>query len=262
MKRFVAASLILCVFCSIGYCAKPSSSKYLTEPFDTSIQQLPKGFHGHDLVAVINATKTLNVEKKEFESTKEFTERKNALLDKKIIRNVKLRDKFAFVYFEPKKIGMTYNADSERMTIGGYSAAMNATMNISFMAIGKESYYTGQNAFGAKVRVLRQTGKEYYLRAGCYDYNNRSTGTISTSGSFHVAKERAARAKSSTALLFIGKLHEPYLEEHNYNSGATFDNPYERKMHAHILVFKIDEVWAFNASTGEIYSKSNLYQCP
>lgn len=75
----------------------------------------------------------------------------------------------------------------------------------------------------------------------------------------NVSPEEARHLKHSLAVLYLGSLALPYVEDFAYYSKATVDNPTELTLSGGTIVVDMRETIVFDARTGKILHRAKHY---
>ncbi len=222
---------------------------------------LPARFDGHDIVQVYETISAQFGAKDEFETSAAFEKRISSAIP---------TDVFAFVRELPGEppFALRYDADRGVLEITDIlstrmiyppspSHALGSYMH--FAVFRRDSLgslqYEGSNAYGAKATVSFESANEFGIIASNAfgpDYYSPIGFRLSPDVA-RAAKERADRA------LYICQLERirdyPIAFECRFGSSPTITLPRERSYKEFGLSTRVNEVWLFNSTTGEVLAR-------
>lgn len=244
-----------------GSAADGSERVYAAVPLDPSVDALPKGYAGHDCRTMSRALKALNPAKDEYETTAAYAERVAAFGAKPIAGSVTVADYVAFVPDYPL-ITTSYDADVGQFRISGSMGAIDGLVGSSLVLsvvtdskVLTRSTYIAANAYGRKVEV-RKT--QLYACAVALPQLRQSYRSAAFDAIVSLSPDEAKVAKENVAILYVGKLAEPYWAKFFFNIEPKIDSPTETTWTGDALVIRDAEVWLFDKRTGRIYQKSKI----
>lgn len=240
---------------------KSESNTFDGNPFDSSLNNLPIAYKGHDCKSISSTLKKLKIEKDEFETTADFDSRIAAIQDKKLYSKISVGDLLAFKRGGNQDVSVKYSADDRILYIEAkpmiYGTVVNGKMltwdNINVSS--KDSYYRGSNAYGATVNV-RKTD----LQTCSLAFSNVKRDLLGTIDVVltDIPPELARRAKSGVSYFYIGKLEQPYIAKVYDSTPAKIDWPFETNWRGDALVFKLMHAWVVENKTGEVLGKRDF----
>ncbi len=242
---------------------KTEESKAVTQQLNLNSENLGPNFRGHDVVAVFSAIKSSPwlTPKSEFESTVNFDRRRNTFVDRPLYSNLKPSDYFAFV-IGGDAVEVNYDADFQLLsftltaqTIKFLLEDGSPTLDAIPIrhAVHTRGQYLGSNAFGATTVVTRATSEDY----GVAFVPDTWLFGDSHAFSYHVPMrpEDARVIKTIAKLLLICRLSEPWLRQQSYRVNPTIDIPSESQFNDRYLQVAPEQLWLFNARTGQVIVK-------
>ena len=137
---------------------KQPAPTFLARDFDTSMDQIPPGFLGHNPVKILESAKALSarMQKSEYETESQWLERRNTILRSPVLGGMTIGGTFALVISNltaPGVLWSKYDADRRRLNVWvearslDYSQADN-WRSVRVIETARSSSYLGQNAFG------------------------------------------------------------------------------------------------------------------
>ncbi|MGI9068367.1 MAG: energy transducer TonB [Pyrinomonadaceae bacterium] len=260
--------------------AKPSPV-FSTQPFDPSVPSLPPNFAGHNASELYKRIVGRNQvsAKGEFETTESYDRRLQAEAAKPLLGSLTQNSVFAFAIGQsegkPGKLESGYDAD--RHVLHVYAKLKVAFDNSEERSrrpqplklpkevgrslswadtVTEHSFYTGTNAFGAKVRVERHV--QVFMEIAFGNYLNFAALTGFSDLKLDVAE--AIRAKRNLKLLLVCRLAPPYVMKDTGYFAPKIDNPYEESQYYYSLNTELLEIWFFDSVTGRVYAKEKPTQ--
>ncbi len=118
--------------------------------------------------------------------------------------------------------------------------------------------YVESNTYGTKatVRKTEITNFSFAIRnIKEFDGVGGNSYSPKIELSLKMSVERAKQAKENLATLFVVKLAPPFYDISSFDLKPTIDKPREIHSTDLILIGDVNEIWLFNGSSGEIYSK-------
>lgn len=256
--------------------AKPSPIVYSTHPFDPSVSSLPPNFRGHDAAALYKrlAAKNQISAKGEFEATESYLRRVQAEAAMPLLGSLTRNSVFAFVIGQsegkPGKLESGYDADLHVLHV--YAEPKVAFDNSEARSprpqplklpkevgrslswantVTERSFYTGSNAFGAKVRVERSVHVFMAIAFRNYLHFASLRGFID----LNLDVAEAIRAKRNLKMLLVCRLAPPYVMTATGYFEPKNDDPYEETYYYYSLNTELLEIWFFDSVTGRVYAK-------
>ncbi len=236
---------------------KESGKIYYKGNFDTTVENLPRNFNGHDIEKINSFFKQNASKKGEYETTEEYKKR-IAQLNLENIYAFKIEDSW-LIHVDP------YYADSQILRIEINTTPVNASDDFydkrdSFIIKEKrqsERSYLGRNAFGVSAMVK----EVYILRYGLALINGKNFGIYRFD--IKTPIDKAKNLKEKLAFIIVCKVNPPHEIDPIAFDGsdyikATLNNPIELIYKIYYLNIEALEIWAYNEQTGEIHLKKNL----
>lgn len=240
---------------------KTTKNIFAADPFDTTVNNLPIGYKGHDCKSISSALKKFKLKKDEFETTADFESRMIAVSENKISSKLAAGDLLAFKRGGYQDVTVKYSADdrilsieAKPMTYSAFVAGRQLTwdnVNVS----RKESFYRASNAYGATVTVTKTD-----LNTCSLAFSNINTGLFGTIDVVikDASPELAKRAKSGVSYFYIGMLERPFISNIYESSPPKIDYPFETNWRGDALVFKLLSTWVVENKTGEVLGKNDF----
>jgi hypothetical protein len=266
-RILLAISVIaLCTTHSAGQRGQ-SNPGYSTTEINTGAASLPPNFSGNSLAAVYSVMKGRQdeMDKREFETTDQYKTRIAVTKARPIIGSLGIHNRFAFVL---EDVDAKYDADNHNLHLAiraDYSRVRSQTAkpiaerNLTITAMSSltsQGEYIGQNAFGAKWRIVRGTEVLWYLE--CPGDALQQGATVD----FDVALAQAPHYKRNLRFLMIGRLASPYANGSVETTTATIDKPTELTLDERSVYFKPEAWWLYDLSNGRIIHKQSLVNKP
>ena len=277
MKLVIVVSIITCSI-SVNAETKKSGkrnvsttkpSKYSSEPFDCTLESLPRNYLGQDLellYARLDKMRTNTPVKDEFETTEQFKKRQEAYTKQPILKNINKDSVLA----ASLPAALVYNADTQdaavEIHIGNFVSSKYylSQKDQKYCTAGnrviKSKSYSDymSNAFGATVKVEHNRADYVGLALNNpevfgLDKSNRCGNVI-----FKIQKMDtgiAKQLKNDFAVMIVFKIVDPYVETNSDYSEATIDAPYESSAGYKYVVSNIKEAWVYSLSTGKVFLK-------
>lgn len=269
--------------------AEPSSllSRYSIQSFDLTITRLPTGFRGHDAEAIYKrlAKRGSALSKREFETTESFRTRITAESAQQLMGGLTRSSIFAFVI---GNVESRYDADlqilktwSALKTVSDDTNYKNQNRSVQWGKHNLSKHYVGRNAFGVlakveshKVDVFEVAFENYqdfpvvkYIDSVQEDVlksigvtpksedDYETFGDVAFAAALKMDPQSARRAKKNLRVLLVCRLRPPYTIEGGHYTKPTIDSPREFLFNNYSLNTELLEVWFFDISTGQVYSK-------
>lgn len=255
---------------------------FLETNFDPSVEKLPSHFAGHDIKTLYNELSTLaaGAKKGEFETTEEFGARLRRENSGTLLGKSEKNGLFAFTLLNAGGEAF-YDADQKIMTMAVVLSLASKDVytpsdkkGLVSQSEGSEETYEGSNAMGGKVQVTRHLGKDYevalrnYSNFGMTRYVNSRTRSLGyTTDTFAndailiqipMDVATAKSVKEHLKVLAIVRLLEPYTFEGTLYDKPTFDRPQEYFLQYYYVNAELLELWAYDDTSGQIYSRKKL----
>ena len=240
------------------------------------------GLRGVDPAGLVRALEgIMAVEKGEFESTADFTQRKNSLLSNKIMGEYGIDDAFPFIVEVGKYasclngIRYAYDADKSRATLHlsawsdalgdrgySYSADSDAPKYDTLVLRRddkKDTSYMGVNAFGVSTPVKVSRGVIYQVAAKKIPYikGRRTLSCEEKKAAFAWQVDAAVAEKELPSLkaMLIVKLKPPYVLYSDYQREPTRDDPVDIEVQTRAVFGDVVKVVVYSGITGNIISQ-------
>jgi hypothetical protein len=239
-------------------------------PFDISLEKLPPGFAGNDIIAITEALfKRWSAQTKdEFETTAAYQQRISKLNATPYLDQLVPSSLLAFVLPE-EALQTAYNADTQMMAftvrlpidkrpLCEREKAMKCRALVLTTPLVSQSSFIGQNAFGAKFKADK-------FHAVSYGMNFLESATLPIQDPWEYAYRMhmsvpaasARMVKPALRAVVIGHLTNMNLSLDAAAKTATIHEPVETNVLHFRLHFAIKEIWFFNTVTGEVLAKLN-----
>lgn len=276
------------LFIALGFLASAPAStsgqrvkKTPTPVFSYDWKKIPPTFGGNDFEAiwrVLFNTKSL-LEKDEFETTSQFTDRITNRSAIKLGSTLTAADELIFVYrpTEPSPHGLwsEYDADRQVLTI---TVQTNKHETYKYKSIGSDNpkitlfgtetkphkfekgrSYAAKNSLGAKATVTQYFYSNFYLAiTNIADFVGYDKGFMSAEINLklEVPADKARLLKSNLSVLYIADLIHPYYAlGGNELQTPTIADPAKTNVLDHYLVARVKAIWIFDRTTGEVLVK-------
>ncbi|MGI8655438.1 MAG: hypothetical protein ACR2LC_09490 [Pyrinomonadaceae bacterium] len=266
---------------------KRKEDRYINAAFDIKTEKLPPNFHGADARALYSdlAVHQVSIDKKgEFETTEDYRRRVENAGSSSFLGVIKPDSVLAFEVMNSS--GETlYNADTQTMNVVvALTSVTGATLYdddktrraITSQADVESSEYEASNAYGAKVTVTRNTGKDFEIAFHEFpsfgmtryvDSRTREQGFTGDSFAkdvihvdFKTDIPAAKKIKSNLRVLAVAKLLSPYTSNGKFYNKPTRDDPNEFFIQYDYLNAELLELWVYDISTGQVYAKKKRAQ--
>jgi len=228
---------------------------FSTAAFDPTVESLPARFPGHSCRAIAKALKASNPAKGEFETSDAYSKRLEGIKTTALFGGVAANDIFSFVRPVLSQ-DIKYEADSQTMYVYYLLpinlASRRSAADLVDVSLPKRTTYTGENAYGKKVSVEKAVYDVCALSLKNIEYEPRRT---SANDGFKISPEEARLTKENLALLYVGKLAEPYYVQYGNISKPTIDAPTDVLWNGDSVVIEVLSVWAIDKSTGRVLKK-------
>lgn len=265
-----------------------SSAAYLNVSFDPVIQKIPVPYLGHNIEQVYKSfDKRKKAEHKdEFETTEQYQRWLTEQANKPLFGSVGQDSILAFVVNPETE----YDADKQTLIISfptsmvRQSAQIN-TSRLTVMIKTKltEQKSTGQNVYGAKVKIKEIYTKKYEL--AIHNKSNFETEKVSVDlysdenqwrilekldmgASFDeamkltsfvqrlkIGPKEAQATKYKLSALILARPIAPYISYETIFHKATFKDPTEFSSQMYYVEVDLIEIWIYDKLSGEIISK-------
>lgn len=219
--------------------------QFSNTPFDYSITRLTPGYRGIDALQLSKAlSQNPFPTRRKFETTGELEQRQRVWTEGSLLGAITPNSLLAFgiVPSNDGDVSIVYDADKAEMVIKispRFCGGLNKlTLSSATKRLGS---YLGTNVFGVKRMVMRSRVASLCLD-GLQDIEVR----------FPVTRDSAPIKRQNARVLLIGTLTAPYIDTTEDYSTPEFDAPSEVQFTFNVLKFRADELWVYNASTGEI----------
>lgn len=253
--------------------ATANDDHYSTSAIDLTTQKLPPNYAGNDPELIYSQFDKKFGAKGEFETTLQYQERLKNERTKPLFGNFTINNIFTSNVDhshdnETGKAYIHYDADKEVMNIASYLIkvpdpypATTKKQSIGIETIQKPlGTYVGQNSYGAKVNILRENEYRYCLLLNNlqdFDLKISTFWDKATPFLFKIPMKAgvAQKAKDNIQTLLIYHVVEPFTREQTSHISPTMQNLREGDLNYYYLNAEINEIWFYNAITGEIYYK-------
>lgn len=233
----------------------PSPPKPKAAPFDPAAKTLGESFSGNDCREIAAALKGKNVQKDQYETTKDFNSRISKLKEQQLYDDVKLGSQVSFVvgsggYSE-------YNADRGvldfRASFTSYNLSFGEShpMLYAFKKNKNERSYTGKNAFGASADVSYQEVEVCVVTMANLPFE----GLEKLRFKIKAAPDRARQLSGNIATAYVGVLIPPFVKEYREHQRPELSSPSEVVTTGDDVRLRLQQVLIFDRSTGEILDK-------
>jgi TonB family protein len=252
---------------------KPPAPAFDTQPFDTSAENLPKRYLGHDLAGLWSALikQQAKWQKDKYETTAEYQSRLDKLRRQAAYGKVRYGDLLAFAFGngDQNQLTETYHADLGLLEINFswqweyrlHDAPCKDCQILQWVSLSKRvAAYVGRTAFNRQARVQVYRNDDYVLGFSgeslrAFPELSDSLGNRRAMFTLRCGPQQARAAKSSLRVLCIGYLAERPAAHDYDNETPEIDDPYDRHNHLNALLFELQEVWLYNFLTGEVYER-------
>lgn len=242
-------------------------STFLSKPLDLSLETLGPRFIGHDIVAVIRelAGSPLNKPKSEFETTVEYTARIKRLMDSRERRYTFVLNAFLYddaAYDADREI-MTAKVEAHQLFLFDASDSISDRPALELTEILRsKGAYVGKNAFGVSAQVTRTVTDEFGLALlddddELFSQADGAIGDRSVSTEIEMPANEAKLIKPFLRFALVCTLDNPTVYTNTDTSSATISNPREVKVLRHYILVRPDELWVYDARSGNVLSKFN-----
>ncbi|MGI8670792.1 MAG: tetratricopeptide repeat protein [Aridibacter sp.] len=242
MKKYLITTIILFIVSALFTFDVFAQNKFseqdcfTDEEIDLNVKSLPKNYNGNDLQKLIKEiNRRMNLSKGEFETTEQFRQRVEKENQKYLFTKHSYESYFAFDISETE---FRYNADKQRMG-AELRLASNTRwsrpcekrmMGGDILLLIEESFLL--DLFNIDTEETKKTGllfRPLLINSFLLDL------------SFNIDIEKAKKTKPNLRTLFIVKLDKRNGKYLGYTG----------------LNVKLYEIWIYDASTGEIFVKTN-----
>lgn len=245
------------------------SSKYSSDPFDVTVENLPPNYWGQDLellYAKLDKIRTNTPVKDQFETSEQFKKRYEEYEKQPVLKNLNKDSTLA----ASLPADLIYNADTQdtvvEIHIGNFVSSKYYLLqkDQEYCTAGnrvlKSKSYSDymSNTFGATVKV-KHNRNEYI---GLAINNPEVFGLDKSKGCgnviFKIHKmeaDTAKQLKNDLAVMTVFNIVDPYVKTNSEYSEATIDAPYEWSSRYKYVVSNIKEAWVYSLSTGKVFLK-------
>ncbi|MGA9869432.1 MAG: hypothetical protein WBQ75_23605 [Acetobacteraceae bacterium] len=252
-------------------------------PANARSDDLPRGFNGDNVHAIVDGIIRLHPEKDRFESKAAHIARLEGMANSEITRGRAMSDEVTFVdgtavgldkgygvvFYDPEQrrlflgppkpdgVPISCFADSAECDIDadhiiGRSSVTDSELVATHAYATKSREYIGSNVFGVQKRVESSEGgaDAVVLWPQGQDYPVIAAGLRS----IHLEPQEARRmsARRDVKLAFRGHLVSPFLLTTDSYYPATLNSPYQVISHNRVLNMKVSEIILFEQKTGAI----------
>jgi hypothetical protein len=216
----------------------------------------PPDFKGEDCDSLVATLKQNKVRKDEFESSADFTQRLEKLLESKSVTGSTLSEPKYFINSD--RTSAVYDADKGAIKVYGslrQSTKISDSTKYASTVIVKTrstdtSEYQGQNRFGVATQVTKFRkeicGVAFLNVSPATDH--QWMGTIE----FPLSAEIARQSKGNIAIAYSVRLATPLLVEHRQHISPTVTSPTEIIVAGDALVATLERFYVFNRATGDV----------
>jgi hypothetical protein len=237
-------------------------------PLDPGAENLPPRYLGHSCRGLASKLVSLKPQKGEFETTAAYNERIESLKNTPLAGSTSFGDVVGFVQGADVYSGIDQSYDADRGVLKvsdnwGVSTQMVKSQLVTSVRLDQKikhtRTYTASNAYGKKVTVDSTTWDTCGVAfSNLTYYSSLSSGFKRLEESIEMPPDEARSAKGNIALVFVGKLSEPFWSEFHDYSKPTIENPTEMAWTGDSVVMELIQVWIFNRQTGKIYKKITI----
>ena len=222
---------------------------YSTSVLDTSVQQLPRRFAGHDPKRIYAALTKKFTPKGEFESTQQYQDRLRSENEKPLFGD--LTPKTLLVSMASPCIESVYDANRQvlSVTINTHFSTGYGDTEVEIERLVISDKQVAVRLPAGTLLTLNERESSFFLR-----FDNRFNlldASTHPNTELRMAPDRARAAKANLRILFLYRLVSPCFQEtpaHRlFSSDAWCKYTY--------LTVNIEEVWLYDFETGEIYCK-------
>lgn len=282
MKRIALFLCLLILVSSTSMAANKNKTKdvgkkavtYSKEAISLDATSLPKNYYGHNLRDLYFALvkREYIMKQGKFETEADFIKRVETeeKKNKPLLGNLGIKDVYAFAVAPDTN---TYNADEQyfSLSVGADPTIIDGNFRISFTGIkgpihlNEVSYYKGTNAYGA-VATIKKTHADcpvlvfnkkieitsQYEYSKLNQWGDRYEFNIELR---NISPQKAKHINHSLMFLLLFTLNEPFVNDGTYTRKPTIQEPDDMTLNLLYVFPKLKEIWVYNKSTGEIYSK-------
>lgn len=255
---------------------------FSTAPLDESLESLPANYRGNSFATIYNRLKLLPLSKSEYESSSQYAERLEQVLETALTGSLTGGSTLAFSYMNPgglsfDSLEQVYDADAQLLNVtikAGHSVVgweiskrldgssldyRSLTVHASPMrSLGS---FVGTNSYGARVRVVKgEFDSHRVIFRACLKtqgtdlFGDRIRDELKAS--IQASPLEAMRLKSDLRALLVVKLIDPYMDgERSLFAKATVTRPSEFWVENRYLFVSLKAIWLYSNTTGKIYSK-------
>lgn len=226
------------------------------QPFDSSVQRLPRHYSGHNLLEVMQRVRPLAM-KSEFEKTEEFEARSARWMKTPYLGTLTPGSLLAFAIIpglSPNGLKIDYNADQEIFT-AKVSFEDRTFSSGSFNWL--ETFYSSKD-LGTRNAVTRMGVKfqvTTYVGSSVGVAIPQTLGPVSVT--IPVSRVEALSLKNQIRAIAVVKLFEPYRISENTAKSASLDEPTEWHNSYVGVSATLDSVLFVNWQTGEILARQD-----
>jgi len=214
--------------------------------------------------------------KSEFETTSQYQNRIDALMQKPLFRGLRASDDFAFIlkpasqsisgliqkrddFLTMDFLETKYDADSQEMkvevpTYGGESGSDYKWVTGVHRTVAYGSPYVGQNAFGVKklIRKINTSTTELEVENFSWISPDSSDEDLNKVFSISVDPGRARSLYNYIEVILVGPLTPPFTSNSNDGNEPSLDNLLNIRRAHHLLHISLDQLIIADSRTGEI----------
>jgi hypothetical protein len=231
-------------------------------PFDLASEVLPGG-GGHSCDAVSASISTLDLKKGEFETSSAFSSRMDASANLPLFGSVYPASLFAFAVHE-RDNSARYDADTQLMKVSiryysdqilkaGSTLVPSVIVNQRTASQGR---YEGSNAYGAKAQIDRIKLEVCALGIVNAERGPYRVGWKERTVTYRISAEKAQEMKGHVAIVYVGTLQPPYVQEFYDFLRPTLDHPVDKTYGGKLLLLQLHRTLIIDERTGEILGQS------
>lgn len=259
--------LLLSLYSQVSTQTRRSSAAktYLSQPFNSELEELPTQFLGHSLVALFANLAARDYRRGEFEPTVEYERRMQKQLEQNVIGSVKRDGLLAFSFAPDDDQFVTrYDPDLSVLDLKLTWRARTIDMGLSYsFEITNSRTYIAHNVFNRAVRVIAFTRREYLLavdeeilrdfpgglKAPPYSPYHQIVTSIPLNPS------RARIAKLTIRALVVGRLSKAPIRTVRRPTLPTVDMPLDVDLTYFVTEIQPEAIWFYDFVSGQVYSK-------
>lgn len=228
-------------------------------PFDVTASTLDGHFKGNDCKRISDAVSSLDVERSQYESSKDYKSRIDSIKENKYLDELKLNSVIAFV--DDKSGSFTYDADKGLLNYWAGPPGYNITASNSspMLTMSKDTLnqekYLASNAYGASTEV------DYKKEHVCVvTFKNLKFEGLDKPRvlAIKMPADAARRLEGLLKTVYIGNLMPPYAGQYEEFRDATYTDPHKLYITGRNLPLRLQQVWIINQATGEVIHKRKV----